>query len=145
MRQENLKMQIALRFPFGHPDKNGVIYSKESVEQAISSLQGKLPILYRDNDVYHNGTVIGHTAGDTASVLWDDEHRVCEVVLDAVIYYGGTECVVNNIRDGVITDFEITALCESCIHKKVCRFEVPIGEKCNDYIKEEWFGGEASI
>lgn len=27
---------------------------------------------------------------------------------------------------------------------KVCRFEVPIGEKCNDYIKEEWFGGETS-
>ena len=103
MRQENLKMQIALRFPFGHPDKNGVIYSKESVEQAISSLQGKLPILYRD-------TVIGHTAGDTTSVLWDDEHQVCEVVLGAVIYFGGTECVVNNIRDGVITDFEITAL-----------------------------------
>ena len=67
-------------------------------------------ILYRDNDVYHNGTVIGHTAGDTASVLWDDEHQVCEVVLGAVIYFGGTECVVNNIRDGVITDFEITAL-----------------------------------
>lgn len=36
-------------------------------------------------------------------------------------------------------------MCKSCIHKKVCRFEVTTGEKCNDYIKEKWFGGEISI
>lgn len=28
-------------------------------------------------------------------------------------------------------------MCESCIHKRVCRFEVPVGTKCGDYIKEE--------
>lgn len=27
-------------------------------------------------------------------------------------------------------------VCESCIHKLVCRFETPAGEKCDDYIKE---------
>jgi len=31
MRLGNLKIQIALTIPYGHPDKNGVIYSKEKV------------------------------------------------------------------------------------------------------------------
>lgn len=110
MRQENLKMQIALRFPFEHPDKNGVIYSKQAVEQAVSALQGKLPILYRDNEVCPDGKVIGHTVGDTASILWDDDYQVCEVILNAVVCCGGTECIVKGINDGIVTDFEITAI-----------------------------------
>lgn len=110
MRQENLKMQIALRFPFEHPDGNGVVYSKQAVERAISALQGELPILYRDNEVCQNGKVIGHTAGDTVSVLWDDNYQVCEVVLEAVVYHGGTECTVRTADNGVVTDFQITAL-----------------------------------
>lgn len=110
MRQENLKMQIALRFPFDKPDRNGVIYSKQAVERAISALQGKLPILYRDNDVCLDGKAIGYTAGETASVLWDNDCQVCEVIFDAAVYYGGTECIVKSISNGVVTDFEITAL-----------------------------------
>lgn len=110
MRQENLKMQIALKFPFDRPDENSVVYSRQAVEQAISALQGKLPILYQDNDVCSEGKVIGHTSGDTASVLWDDDYQVCEVILDAAIYYSGTECIIKSINNGVVTDFEITAL-----------------------------------
>lgn len=110
MRQENLKMQIALKFPFDRPDGNSVVYSRQAVEQAISALQGKLPILYRDNDVCPEGKVIGYTASDTASVLWDDDYQVCEVILDAAVCYGGTECIIKSINNGVITDFEITAL-----------------------------------
>lgn len=110
MRQENLKMQIALKFPFEQPDKNDIVYSKQAVKQAVSALQGKLPILYRDNEVCPDGEVIGHTVGGTASILWDDDYHVCEVILDAVIYYGGTECVVKSVKNGVVADFEITAL-----------------------------------
>ena len=110
MRQENLKIQVALRFPYGHPDENGVVYSKQAVERAVSGLQEKVPISYRDNSVCQNGKVIGHTIGDTMSVLWDDDYQVCEVVLRAVVNHGGTECIVKTSDDGVITDFEITAL-----------------------------------
>lgn len=35
-------------------------------------------------------------------------------------------------------------MCESCIHKKVCRFKVPTGWLCNDYINEECFGDGTS-
>lgn len=110
MRQKNIKMQIVLRFPFDHPDKNGVVYSKQAVEQAISALQGKLPVLYRDNSMCLDGAVIGHTSGDTPSALWDEDHQICEVFFDANIYYGGTECLVKDIENGIITSFEITSL-----------------------------------
>lgn len=110
MRQKNLKMQIALKFPFDNPDENGIIYSKHAVERAVSSLSDKLPILYRDNGEYQEGEIIGHTAGDTMSVLWDEEYKVCEVILNATLYYGGTECIVNTINDNVVEDFKITGI-----------------------------------
>lgn len=103
-------MQIALRFPFNQPDGNGVTYSRQAVERAVSGLYGRLPILFRDNKVCPEGAVIGHTAGDTAQVLWDDDHQVCEVVLNASVYYGGTECIAKTSSDGIVTEFEITAI-----------------------------------
>lgn len=110
MRLENLKVQLSLVIPIGRPDKNGVMYSKEAVEKAVESFNGKLPIIYRDNDANKEGTVLGNTVGETCSVLWDDEHQVCEVVVNGNVYYGGTECVVNEIKDGVVTDFSIVSV-----------------------------------
>lgn len=110
MRLDNLKVQLALTIPFGRPDKNGVMYSKEAIEKAISDFEGKIPIVYRDNDSFKDGVVIGNTIGETCSVLWDDENQVCEVIINGNLYYGGTECIVNEIKDGVVTDFRITSV-----------------------------------
>ena len=49
MRLDNLKVQLALTIPFGRPDKNGVMYSKDAIAKALNAFSGKLPILYRDN------------------------------------------------------------------------------------------------
>lgn len=27
------------------------------------------------------------------------------------------------------------SLCDSCIHSRICRFEAPVGETCEHYIK----------
>ena len=110
MRLDNLKVQLTLVIPFRTPDKNGIMYSKEAIEKAISDFDGKLPILYRDNDSCKGGVVVGNTIGETCSVLWDDENQVCEVIVNGNLYYGGTECIVNEIRDGVVTDFRITSV-----------------------------------
>lgn len=101
MRQENMKMKIKLKFPFERQDKNGVIYSRSSVERAILDLHGELPILYRDNGSIVDGTVIGCAYGETASMLWDEKRKICEVVFDAVLFF---------MNNGIVTDFEITAL-----------------------------------
>ena len=110
MRLDNLKIQLALTIPFGRPDKNGVMYSKEAIEKAISDFDGKMPILYQDNDLCKDGVVVGNTIGETCSVLWDDENQVCEVIVNGNLYYGGTECIVNEIKDNVVTDFRITSV-----------------------------------
>lgn len=110
MRLDNLKVQIALVIPFGRPDKNGVMYSKEAIEKAVDDFHGKLPILYRDNDLCKDGVVIGNTVGETCSMLWDDKYQVCEVIVNGNLYYGGAECLVNETRDGVVTDFNITSI-----------------------------------
>jgi len=110
MRLDNLKIQLALTIPFDHPDKNGVLYSREAIEKAISDFNGKLPILYRDNSSCKDGVVVGNTIGETCSVLWDDENQVCEVIVNGNLYYGGTECIANEIKDGVVTDFRITSV-----------------------------------
>lgn len=110
MRLDNLKMQLAFVIPFGHPDKNGVMYSRKAIEKAVSDFTGKLPILYRDNDLCKDGVIIGNTVGETCSVIWDTEQQVCEVIVNGNLYYGGTECIVNETRDGVVTDFRITSV-----------------------------------
>lgn len=110
MRLENLKVELALIIPFGRPDKNGIVYSKEAVKKAVSSFSGNLPIIYRGNDADREGVVIGNTVGETCSTLWDNEHQVCEVIVNGNVYYGGTECIVNEIKDGVVTDFNIISV-----------------------------------
>jgi len=110
MRLDNLKVQLALTIPFGRPDKNGVMYSKEAIEKAVSDFNRKLPILYRDNDSCKDGVVVGNTVGETCSVLWDDEQQICEVVVNGNIYYGGADIILNEIKDGVVTDFRITSV-----------------------------------
>lgn len=110
MRLDNLKTQLALIIPYGRPDKNGVIYSREAIEKAVNDFNGKLPILYRDNDLCKDGVVVGSTIGETCSVLWDDEQQVCEVIVNGNVYYGGADIIVNEIKDGMVTDFRITSV-----------------------------------
>lgn len=110
MRLDNLKVQLALTIPFGRPDKNGVTYSKEAIEKAISDFNGKLPILYRDNSSCKDSVVVGNTVGETCSVLWDNDKQVCEVIVNGNLYYGGAECFVNEIKDGVVTDFRVASV-----------------------------------
>lgn len=110
MRLDNMKMQLALVIPFDSPDRNGVVYSRKAIEKAVDALSGKLPIVYRDNGTCKDGVVIGDTVGETCSVLWDDEHKVCEVIVYGNVHHGGTECTVNEIKDGVVTDFDIVSV-----------------------------------
>ncbi|MDE6148661.1 MAG: hypothetical protein K2F81_01000 [Ruminococcus sp.] len=154
MKIDNLQVQLAVVIPFGRSDKNGVVYSREAIEKAVNAFAGELPIIYRDNNTNKDGVVIGNTIGETCSVLWDDKYQVCEVIVNGNVYYGGTECIVNEIKDGIVTDFDIvsvglskekniyekyaktkdSSLCDNCIHSGICRFEVPVGETCEHHI-----------
>ena len=108
MRTDNIKVKLTIPIPVGKPDKNGVVYTKEAVENAVNNLYKNLPIIYRDNEKEIDGVVIGDTTDSSHITTWDFENQVCNVTVDGVVFYGGTECVVNKIEDGIVTDFSVT-------------------------------------
>jgi len=110
MRIRNIDAKLTLKIPFGKPDMNSVVYSKEAVEKAVNSLEKNLPIIYRDSSDASDGKVIGITTGDCHIVTWDSENQTCSVTIDGVIRFGGTECIVNKMENGIVSDFTITGL-----------------------------------
>lgn len=102
MRTDNIKVKLTIPIPIGRPDRNGVMYTEEAVENAVNNLHKNLPIVNDD------GVVVGTTTGDTHIVTWDSEKQVCNVIVDGVVFLGDTECVVNKIENGAVTDFSIT-------------------------------------
>lgn len=107
LRAGNIEVKLTIPFPVSRPDMNGVIYSKESIEKAVSTLRKGLPIIYRDNNSNTDSVVVGCTIGDSHIVTWDRDNGVCKITVDGVIRYGGTECVVKSSEGNVVKDFEI--------------------------------------
>lgn len=102
MRTDNIKVKLTIPIPVGKPDKNGVMYTEKAVENAVNNLHKNLPIVNDD------GVVVGTTTGNTHIATWDFDNQVCNVTVDGVVFYGGTSCIINEIEDGVVTDFRIT-------------------------------------
>ena len=110
MRVDNTKVKLTIPIPVDKPDKNGVIYTKEAIENAFNNLRVNLPIIYRDNESVINGVVIGSTTGNSYITDYDSENQVYKITVDGVIFYSGAELIVNEIQDNKITDFEIVSI-----------------------------------
>lgn len=108
MRNSMEKICIELRFPYTKPDENGVLYSKEAIEKAFDKGVSNLPIIYLDND--GNESVIGYTKDENVVSEWDDSNGVCRIKVNGVVFFAGTSCIVNEIENGVVKDFEITSV-----------------------------------
>lgn len=108
MRVGGIKTKFTIPIPVNKPDCNGVVYTKEAVENAISKLSTNLPILYQDNK--WDAKVIGATTGLSHIAVWDAENQVYQVTLDGVVFYGGAYICVHDIEDGKITSFEINSI-----------------------------------
>lgn len=109
MRTDNLKVKLTIPIPVGKPDCNGIVYSKKAVENAINNLHKNLPIIYRDDEIEEE-VVIGNTTGNSHIVTWNSENQVCNVTVDGVVYFGGAECIIKEMDNGVVTDFDIVAI-----------------------------------
>lgn len=108
MRTDNIKVTLTIPIPFNRPDLNGVVYSEQAVENAVNNLQRNIPIVYRDNDGNGEEKIIGTTTGNSHIVTYDIENKVCKVSVNGEIFFGGTECVVNEMEGNVVKDFRIT-------------------------------------
>ena len=108
MRAENTKVKLTIPIPVDRPDNNGVIYTKDTIENAVNNLRTNLPIVYGDDEA--DKKIIGTTIGNSHIVTWDFENQICKMTVDGVIFYSGANIIVDKIEDDKITDFEIVSI-----------------------------------
>lgn len=109
MRVENTKVKLTIPIPIDRPDANGVIYTKEAVENAINNLDRHLPILYKEN-AETDEQVIGSMVGLAPDITYVSDDQV-NITIDGVIFYSGADIIVNEMtKDSKITDFRIVSI-----------------------------------
>lgn len=105
MRTDKIEVSITIKAPFDQPDKNGVIYTREAIMNALQNAQAGLPIIqYLDNDTLQ---AIGITTCKPYAIQFDGDAQICCYSVDGKIFFGGTECDAD-IEDGIVKSFEIT-------------------------------------
>lgn len=108
MVDELTKVKLTLRLPVGEPNKNGSVFTKEAVENALCNLQRNLPIICNDDCAY--GNVVGATTGESHIVTFDSDNQAYNMTVDGVLFDCSPLIVVNEIEDGKISDFRITSI-----------------------------------
>lgn len=61
MRDENTKVKLTIHIPFDRPNRDGIVFTKEAIENAINNAPTNIPIIYRDNKNEFDNKVIGTT------------------------------------------------------------------------------------
>lgn len=110
MKDEMTKVKLTMCIPFDKPNKNGTVFTREAVENAVNNIPVNMPIIYRDNESEYNNKVVGATTGDSHIVIWDSESQVCKMTVDGVVFHSGAEIIINEIKDDEISDFRITSI-----------------------------------
>lgn len=108
MRNSMEAIRMELKFPYMKPDKNGVLYTKEAIKNALDKGVSNLPIIYIDND--GTESIVGYTKDEQVTYEWDDSKGICKAMVNGTIFFAGTSCIVNEIENGVVKDFEITSV-----------------------------------
>ena len=108
MKDELTKVKLKIMIPSDKPNKNGTVFTKEAVEDAVYNLSKNLPIIYGDDGT--NSKVIGVTTGESHIVTWDSNNQTYKVTVDGVLFHCNPVIVVNEIEDGKISDFRIASI-----------------------------------
>ena len=110
MKEEFTEVKFTINIPYDKPNKNGTIFTKEAVEDAINNFPINTPIIYKDSKNNFNDKVIGTTTDNPCIVDWDSENQICKTTIDGVVFHCGAEIVVNEIKDDCISSFEIRSV-----------------------------------
>ena len=110
MAEEFTKVKFAINIPYDKPNKNGTIFTKEAVENAISGLLANIPIIYKDRKNNFDDKVIDATTDSPCIIDWDSENQICNMNIDGVVFHCGAEIIVNEIEDNIISNFEIRSI-----------------------------------
>ena len=98
MRTRLIKVSMEIPLPVDKPDENGLIYTKEALENAAKDAVDKPIEIIRDDGT---STIIGHTT--KVDFTGEESYMV-----EGVVYYGGTEEIVELADERRIVNMEIT-------------------------------------
>ena len=101
---ELTKVKLTIHLPFGKQNKNGSVFTEEAVEDAVNHLRKNLPIVYEDEKV------VGSTTGDSHIAIWDFDNQVCKMTVDGVLFDCDPKIIINESKDGEISDFQIVSI-----------------------------------
>ena len=108
MKDEMTKVKLTIHIPFDRPNKNGTVFTKEAIENAISNFSINTPIIYKDKESRYQDKVIGFVTDNIST--WDYENQVCRMTLDGAVFHSGANIIINKIEDGKIFDFRIESI-----------------------------------
>lgn len=108
MKREFTKVKLTMHMPFDKPNKNGIVFTKEAVEDAVCNLHRNLPIVYSNDG--SNGKVVGVTTGESHIVTYDNDNQICKMTVDGVLFDCNPLIAVKEVEDGKISDFQIVSI-----------------------------------
>src|SRR5574344_173153 len=104
MRTNNIKVTLEYKIPYGVPDLNGNVYTKEAVQKAIDECKeelengGKLPILYINNSTVVNEEIIG-----IVDHIWNVQNNEIEqyykIDVRGMLWLGGSVEDINDMDE----------------------------------------------
>lgn len=107
MNDELTKVKIKFITSYDKSNRNGTVYTKEAIRNAMESFNRQLPITIRSKEEY--SYPIGVTDG-TYHCTWNDSTKAVETVIDGCIFNVDADIVVNQMNGSEVTDFRIRAL-----------------------------------
>ena len=106
--EETTKIKFTIPIAFDKPNANGCIYTEEAITKAVRNInENNLPILYKSDDIEK---VIGSTYKGCRTIHWDFENQVCNLEVDGVLFSSGVDIMINEVKDGQVTDFRILSI-----------------------------------
>ena len=109
MKNDLTEVTLRIPIPIDKPNANGTIITKEAIENAIKNAPSHLPIIYENGDK-NESKVIGSTNGLSIATSFEYGERVCTMIANGFLYNCDVDIVVNKIKDGEISSFEITGV-----------------------------------
>ena len=109
MRLEKTKITLNMHIPIGTPDCNGVIFTKEAIENSLDSFK-HCPIVFNDTESELTLKVLGATTSNTPIVTWDADNQGCNLILDGFLFDSGATIIVHELEGNKITRCEFTSI-----------------------------------
>lgn len=96
------EVKLTFSMPYDTPNRNGTVFTKEAIEDAVNQLHRNRPIIYEGDN-----TVIGTTTETSHIATWDDKNNVCKITVNGVIFDCDPILNIKESENNKISSFQI--------------------------------------